>query len=68
MKSNKYHVFFNTPSFHGEITITQTTFTPIDETVLDDVRRIIREKNNLPADTPVVIVCWQRYESDGGEA
>lgn len=61
-KVKQYHVFYRTQKSIGEITITQDKYTPVTPTVLDDARRIIREKNNIPEDEPIIIVCWQRYE------
>lgn len=63
-KVKQYHVFYHTRNSLGEITITQNKYTPITSSVLNDARRIIREKNDIPEDEEVVIVCWQRYEQE----
>ena len=63
-KVKQYHAFYYTQNSLGEITITQDKYTPITSAVLDDARRIIREKIDIPEDEPVAIVCWQRYEQE----
>ena len=66
-KVKQYHVFYQTRNSIGEITITQDKYAPVTPALLNDARRIVREKNDIPEDEPVVIVCWQRYEQEDKE-
>ena len=60
--NNQYHVYYQTRDSVGEIVIKQTTYEPITPRVLEDVRQMIREENNFPADEHVIICSWQRFE------
>ncbi len=62
--SKKYHVYYQTHKGFGEITITQNHYQPITPDVLEDSKRIIREKNRIPEHEQIVICCWQRYEGE----
>lgn len=62
--SRRYHVYYQTQKAFGEIIITQNHYVPITSDVLDDVRRIIREQNNIPEDEKIVICYWQRFEGE----
>lgn len=48
----------------GSITIIQNVYCPINQNVLNDACKIVREKLNLPESRAIIPLSFQRYEAD----
>lgn len=46
----------------GSLTITQETYSPINQAVIDDAVRIVKEMLKLSEDTKVVPLAFHRFE------